>query len=115
MPDSTAKQVLEVRAALAQALGAAEAALETARRRHAAARERHERVVAAAGRQKQKLTAERDARLQEIDERHRADLAALAGAAADAGRRSAPGAAGDPWDCWRPTPGRAADPVPELR
>jgi S-DNA-T family DNA segregation ATPase FtsK/SpoIIIE len=115
MPDSTAQQVLEVRAALAQALGAAEAALETARRRHAAARDRRDRVIAAAGRQKQKLAAERDGRLREIDERHRADLAALAGAAADAGRRSAPGAAGDPWNCWRPTPGRAADPVPELR
>jgi hypothetical protein len=115
MPDTTTQQVLEIRAALAQALGAAEAALEAARRRYAAARERRDRVTAAAVRQKEKLAAERDARLREIDERHRADLAALAGAVAEAGRRGAPGAAGNPWDCWRPTPVQAGDPVPELR
>ena len=115
MPESAAQQVLEVRAALAQALGAADATLEATRRRYAAARNRCDRVTAAAARQKEKLAAERDGRLREIAERHRADLAALAGAAADAGRRSAPGAAGTPWDCWLPTPATTGDPAPELR
>src|SRR6266511_4109307 len=98
MPDSTAQQVLEVRATLAQALGAADAALEAAQRRHLATVERRDRVVAAARQQKVKLAAERDRRLREIAHQYRDNLATLAGAAADAGRRSGPG-----------------DPAPELR
>jgi hypothetical protein len=115
MPDSTAQQVLEVRAALAQALGAADAAWETAQRRHLATVERRDRIVAAARQQKVKMAAERDRRLREIAHQHRDNLATLAGAAAEAGRRSAPGAAGAPWDGWRPAPGVPGEPAPELR
>src|SRR5918997_6701726 len=115
MPDQRAQQVLDVRALLAQALGAGDAALEAARRRHAAAVERRDRIAAAAERQKAKLAQARDNRLREIDHRHHDDLAALAGAAAAAGQAGAPGAAGDPWDRWQPTPGAPGDPAPELR
>ena len=104
MPSPRAQQVLDVRAALAQALGAADTALEAAERRHLAAAERRDRVAAAAERQKVKLAAARDRRLREIDARQHDDLAALAGAAAAAGQAGAPGAAGDPWDTWQPTP-----------
>jgi hypothetical protein len=113
---STTQHVLEVRAALSQALGAADAALAEAQRRHRAARERRDRVAAAADARKVKLAGERDRRLREIDEAHHDDLAALAGAAAAAAVRSAPGAAGTPWERWQPTtPARPGEPVPELR
>jgi S-DNA-T family DNA segregation ATPase FtsK/SpoIIIE len=115
MPDQTAQQVLEVRAALAQALGAADAALAAAQRRHLATVERRDRIRAAAERQKVRLAVERDKRLREIEHEHHDSLGALAGAAAEAAARSAPGAAGAPWDGWRPTPGGAGDPAPELR
>jgi hypothetical protein len=115
MPSPRAQQVLDVRAALAQALGAADTALEEAERRHLAVLERRDRVAAAAERQKVKLAAARDRRLREIDARHHDDLAALAGAAAAAGQAGAPGAAGDPWDTWQPTPARPGESAPELR
>jgi S-DNA-T family DNA segregation ATPase FtsK/SpoIIIE len=115
MPDSTAQQVLEVRAALAQALGAADSEIEAARRRRAAAADRRDRVAAAADRQREKLAGQRDGRLREIAQRHRSDLAALAGAVAEAARAGAPGAAGAGWDDWLPTPGRPGDPAAEVR
>ena len=115
MTDTRAQQVLDVRALLAQALGAADAAVEAARRRHVAAVERRDRIAAAAERQKVKLALARDNRLREIDHRAHDDLAALAGAAAAAGQAGAPGAAGDPWDRWQPTPGKPGDSAPELR
>src|SRR4051812_37517058 len=101
MPDSRAQQALDVRAALAHALGAADAAVGAARRRHLAAIERRDRVTAAAERQKARLALERDRRLREIDLRQHDDLAALAGAAAAAGAAVSPGAAGTPWETWR--------------
>jgi len=115
MPDPRNQQVLDVRAALAQALGAADAALAEAQRRHLAAVERRDRVVAAARRQKAKLAQARDNRLREIGDRRHDDLAALAGAAAAAGQAGAPGAAGEPWDRWQPTPGGPGESAPELR
>ncbi|MCA2218775.1 FtsK/SpoIIIE domain-containing protein [Jidongwangia harbinensis] len=115
MPDSRAEQILDVRAALSHALGAAQAALEAAHQRHRAAVEHRDRVAAAAERKKVKLALQRDRRLHEIDLRHHDDLAALAGAAAAAGVASAPGAAGTAWPDWRPTPGRPGGPAPELR
>ncbi len=113
MPDPRAQQVLDVRALLAQALGAADAAVESARRRHLAAVERRDRIAAAAEKQKVKLALARDSRLRDIDHRAHDDLAALAGAAAAAGQAGAPGAAGDPWDRWQPTPGAPGDSAPE--
>ena len=115
MPDPRNQQVLDIRAALAEALGAAEAELETARRRHLATIERRDRIAAAAERQKIKLAIARDNRLREIDQRQHDDLAALAGAAAAAGQAGAPGAAGEPWDRWQPTPGGPGESAPELR
>ncbi|BFU44168.1 FtsK/SpoIIIE domain-containing protein [Krasilnikovia sp. MM14-A1004] len=112
MAESTTQQVLDVRAGLAHALGAAQSALDAARHRHLAAVERRNRVAAAAEAQKVRLAVERDTRLRDIDHQHHDDLAALAGAAADAGRRGAPGAAGAPWPDWAPTPGV---PASELR
>jgi DNA segregation ATPase FtsK/SpoIIIE, S-DNA-T family len=115
MPDSTAQQVLDVRAGLAHALGAAQNALDTARRRLLSAVERRDRVAAAAEVQKVKLAVERDRRLREIDHRHHDDLAALAGAAAEAGRRGAAGAAGAPWSAFQPAPAAPGAAAPELR
>jgi S-DNA-T family DNA segregation ATPase FtsK/SpoIIIE len=115
MPESTTQRVLEIRAALAQARGAADAALDAARRRHLATVERRDRVAAAAGQQRARLAAERDRRLREIDQQYRSDLAALAGTVAEAGERYAPGAAGAGWADWRPTPGRPGAPAAEVR
>ena len=115
MPDPLAQQALDVRSALAQALGAADVALTEARQRHVAAVERRDRVAAAAERQRVQLALARDNRLRDIAHRHHDDLAALSGAAAAAGQTEARGAAGDPWETWQPTPGMPGDTAPELR
>ena len=115
MPDPLAQQTLDVRAALAQALGAADATLTEAQQRHIAAVERRDRLAAAADRQRVQLAHARDNRLRDIAHRHHDELAALAGAAAAAGQTGAPGAAGDPWESWQPTPGMPGDTAPELR
>jgi S-DNA-T family DNA segregation ATPase FtsK/SpoIIIE len=112
MADSTAQQVMDVRAGLSHALGAAATAMQEAQDAAAAVARRRERVIAAAAARRRKLAAARDERLREIDDRHRADLAAYAEAAAGAAHRAAPGAAGDPWTDWQPTP---QDPAAELR
>ncbi|MDY7087343.1 MAG: FtsK/SpoIIIE domain-containing protein [Actinomycetota bacterium] len=110
MAESTAQQVIGIRAGLSHALGAAAAALDAARREYSRAVERRRRVIEAADARRLKLGAALDARLAEIDEQHRDDLAAYAGAAAKAADRAAPGAAGDPWDDWQATPlDRAAE------
>ncbi|RSM64427.1 cell division protein FtsK [Actinoplanes sp. ATCC 53533] len=115
MPDSKAQQVVEVRAALSHALGAADDTLEAAQRAYEAAVTRRARVVAAARERRIRLAGERDKRLREIDEQHDRDLAALAGAAAETALVAAPGAAGLPWAQWRPTPAGTQVPAPELR
>ncbi|MFI5891340.1 FtsK/SpoIIIE domain-containing protein [Actinoplanes sp. NPDC051513] len=112
MAESTAQQVMDIRAGLSNALGAAEEAVAAAQEAYAAAIARRERVVAAAIARRKKVSETLDSRLREIDDRHRKDLAAFAGAAASAADRAAPGAAGDPWDDWQPTP---FDRAPELR
>ena len=112
MAESTAQQVMDIRAGLSHALGAAAHALAAARGELASAAKRRERVIAAATARRKKVAEARDARLREIDDRHRHDLAAYAGAAAAAADRDAPGAAGDPWDDWQPTP---LDTAAELR
>jgi hypothetical protein len=104
MAESTAQQVMDIRAALSHALGAAEETLAAAREAYAVAGERRERVVAAAIARRKKVAETLDTRLHEIDDRHRKDLAAFAEAAASAADRAAPGAAGDPWGDWQPTP-----------
>jgi hypothetical protein len=110
MAESTAQQVMDIRAGLSHALGAAENALAAAQQAYEAAAERRERVVVAAIARRHKVAEARDARLREIGERHRRDLAAFAEAAAAAADRAAPGAAGDPWDDWQLSPlDRAAE------
>ncbi|GID92608.1 FtsK/SpoIIIE domain-containing protein [Amorphoplanes digitatis] len=115
MPDSRAQQVVEVRAALSHALGAAENAFVAARDEFEAAVTRRARVATAARERRIRLIRERDKRLKEIDEQHERDMAALAGAAAETALAAAPGAAGLPWSRWRPTPAGTQVPAPELR
>jgi hypothetical protein len=115
MPETRPERVLEVRAALSHALGAAQTALQEARARHEAAAERLTRVRQAAAQGRIRLAAERDRRLVEIDHQQHDDLAALAGAAASAAAERAPGAAGADWTGWAPTPGGRAAPAAELR
>jgi S-DNA-T family DNA segregation ATPase FtsK/SpoIIIE len=112
MPDSTTQQVLDVRAGLSHALGAATTALRDAQDARDDAVTRLRRVIVAAVARREKVTAARDGRLREIDERHRLDLAEYAEAAAGAANRAAPGAAGDEWTDWQPTP---LDVAAELR
>ncbi|MBU2664412.1 cell division protein FtsK [Actinoplanes bogorensis] len=112
MAESTAQQVMGIRAGLSHALGAASNALDAARAEYSRAVERRRRVAEAADARRHKLAAARDGRLAEIAEQHRADLSAYVEAAASAADRAAPGAAGDPWDDWQPTP---LDAAAELR
>jgi S-DNA-T family DNA segregation ATPase FtsK/SpoIIIE len=104
MAESTKNRVIEIRTGLSQALGAAQAALERAHDAREAAEARYRRIVAAATARRRKLAAARDERIHEIDSWHDTELSALAGAAAGAADRAAPGAAGEPWHSWEPTP-----------
>ncbi|WP_067507035.1 FtsK/SpoIIIE domain-containing protein [Actinoplanes sp. TFC3] len=115
MPESAAQQVVEVRAALSHALGAAMGSLRAAQQEHENAVTRRGRVVAAARERRARLAHERDKRLHEIDEEHDHNLAELAGAAAETAALAAPGSAGLPWSQWTPTPARSGSPAPELR
>jgi DNA segregation ATPase FtsK/SpoIIIE, S-DNA-T family len=103
---------MDIRAGLSHALGAAETALTAAQSAYQAAIERRERVVQAAIARRRNVAEARDQRMREIDEQSRNDLAAFAEAAARAADRAAPGAAGDTWDDWQPSP---MDTAPELR
>ncbi|MEV6346393.1 FtsK/SpoIIIE domain-containing protein [Actinoplanes sp. NPDC051851] len=110
MAESTKHQVMEIRAGLSHALGAAQTALDQARRDEAEAIAANERVAAAALGRKRKLAASHEERLREIDAWHRTELTKLSGAAAGAADRAAPGAAGEAWHSWEPTPlNRAAE------
>jgi S-DNA-T family DNA segregation ATPase FtsK/SpoIIIE len=73
MPDSTTQHVLDVRAALSHALGAAVTALRAAEDARDDATARLRRVIAAAVARREKVTAARDERLRQIEERHRHD------------------------------------------
>jgi hypothetical protein len=112
MPDPTTQQVMDVRAGLSHALGAANRALDEARAAREEAAAKGRRVTGAADARRRKIAEARDTRLREIEERHRSDLAAYAEAAAGAANRAAPGAAGDDWTDWQPTP---LDTAAELR
>ena len=110
MAESTAQQVIGVRAGLSHALGLAANALAAARAEYSRAVDRRRRVVEAAEARRHKIARARDGRLAEIDQQHDDDLAAYAEAAAAAADRAAPGSAGDPWDDWQATPlDRAAE------
>lgn len=115
MPDSPAQQVVEVRAALSHALGAASDEFRAAEAGHRAALERRDRVVHAAGQRRERIAEERDKRLRQIDEERDREHAKLADAAIETARIAAPGAAGLRWERWQPTPQGSAAPAPELR
>ncbi|GAA1619848.1 FtsK/SpoIIIE domain-containing protein [Actinoplanes couchii] len=104
MAESTKNRVMEIRAGLSHALGAAQIALARAQDAAEAAEARYQRVKAAAGARRRKLAAARDERTVEIDAWHDGELAALAGVAAAAADRAAPGAAGEQWHRWEVTP-----------
>ncbi|GGN08691.1 hypothetical protein FHR83_002641 [Actinoplanes campanulatus] len=108
MAESTKHRVMEIRAGLSHALGAAQVALQRAQAALEEAEARHRKVGAAATARRRKLAATRDERIREIDAWHDTELAALAGAAAGAADRAAPGAAGEPWHSWEVTPLEAA-------
>ncbi|NMO55486.1 cell division protein FtsK [Actinoplanes sp. TBRC 11911] len=103
MAEST-QQVMDIRAGLSHALGAATDAVQAAHDAYEEALDRRRRIVEAAVARRTKVAETRDGRLRDIDQRHHDDLAAYAEAAAHAADRAAPGAAGDPWDDWQPTP-----------
>ncbi|GAA2534040.1 FtsK/SpoIIIE domain-containing protein [Winogradskya humida] len=115
MPESRSQQVVEVRAALSHALGAAKDSLDAAETELEAAIDRRNRVVTAARERRGRLAHERDKRLGEIDEQHERDLAELAETAAETAATAAPGAAGAPWQRWSPTPADSGTTAPELR
>ncbi len=112
---SRTQQILEVRAALSHALGAAQLALAAAESRLTAARQRRDRTREAAARGRRRLAAERDDRLTDIARQRAGDLTRLAAVAAAAAATDAPGAAGAPWSLWQPTPVPRAAAPPELR
>ncbi|MER7442717.1 FtsK/SpoIIIE domain-containing protein [Micromonospora avicenniae] len=115
MADRRAQLVSRVRDTLAEALGAARTRLFAAQTDLTAGRERLSRVRRAAAEVPGRVGAERDRRLAEIDERHAARIAELAGRAAEAARWEAPGAAAEEWSRWHATPAERSEPPGPLR
>ncbi|MER7271282.1 FtsK/SpoIIIE domain-containing protein [Micromonospora carbonacea] len=111
MADRRTQLVTRVRGMLSEALGATRHRLADADAELAAARDRLARVQRAAAAVPEKVGAQRDRRLAEIDARHTARIAELARRAVDAARREAPGAASTDWAQWTATPaGRGETP-----
>ncbi|PZG21936.1 cell division protein FtsK [Micromonospora craterilacus] len=110
MADRRSQLVARVRELLAEALGASRTRSATAQATLATARDRSVRVRRAAAGVPERVGAERDRRLAEIDARHASRLATLARRAAEAATREAPGAGSAEWPVWRPTPADRAEP-----
>ncbi|MBQ1048312.1 cell division protein FtsK [Micromonospora sp. C51] len=110
MADRRNQLVTRVRELLAEALGASRQRSATAQITLSAAHDRAVRVRRAAAVVPERVGAERDRRLAEIDSRHAARLAVLAREAAEAAAREAPGAGSADWPGWRPTPAERAEP-----
>ncbi len=89
---------------LAQA--AARAARDAADAKVAAARRRYEQIRAAAEAVPARAAAERDRRLAGADAKYAQDTRDIAGQALRAAERTAPGAAGTPWQRWQSMPVR---------
>ncbi|GAB2949525.1 FtsK/SpoIIIE domain-containing protein [Micromonospora polyrhachis] len=104
MADVRTQLVVRTRGMLSQALGATRARLAAARSDLDTARDRLARTGAAAHRLPQRVGAERDRRLAEIDEQYAAQITALARRTAEAAGEEAPGAASTAWPDWKPTP-----------
>ncbi|GIJ41946.1 FtsK/SpoIIIE domain-containing protein [Micromonospora andamanensis] len=109
MADRRNQLVTRVRELLAEALGASRDRSAAAQLALTAARERAVRVRQAAAGVPERVGAERDRRLAEIDSRHAARLTVLAREAAEAASREAPGAGSADWPGWRPTPAQRAE------
>ncbi|WP_433528659.1 FtsK/SpoIIIE domain-containing protein [Micromonospora sp. CA-263727] len=110
MADRRSQLVDRVRELLAEALGASRTRSAAAHAALATARERSVRVRRAAAGVPERVGAERDKRLTEIEARHASRLAELARRAAGAATREAPGAGSAEWPVWRPTPADRAEP-----
>ncbi|WP_410809388.1 FtsK/SpoIIIE domain-containing protein [Micromonospora sp. 067-2] len=115
MADRRSQLATRVRDSLAEALGATRTRLSAAQAELTAGRERLARVRRAADAVPQRVGAQRDRRLAEIDALHSARIAELARQAAEAARWEAPGCAGADWTGWTPTPARRAEPPGALR
>ncbi|MEV4659780.1 FtsK/SpoIIIE domain-containing protein [Micromonospora sp. NPDC049301] len=115
MADRRGQLATRVRDTLAEALGATRTRLSAAQADLTAARERLARVRRAAAAVPERVGAQRDHRLAEINARHAARIAELARHAADAARLEAPGCAGADWPKWTPTPTRRVEPPGALR
>ncbi|MET8911986.1 FtsK/SpoIIIE domain-containing protein [Micromonospora sp. NPDC004551] len=115
MADVRAQLVTRVRGMLSEALGATRNRLADADADLAAGRDRLARVRRAAAAVPERVGAQRDRRLAEIDTRHAARIAELARRAAAAAGREAPGAASAPWDRWQATPAARAEPPGAVR
>ncbi|HEX5541419.1 MAG TPA: FtsK/SpoIIIE domain-containing protein [Micromonospora sp.] len=107
--------VARVRRLLAQAQGAPRQRLAAAERDLSAARARLARTREAAEEIPQRVRAERDRRVAEVADRYIARLAPLVGKAAAAATQEAPGAAGEAWTRWRPSPALRHEPPGALR
>ncbi|RIV41381.1 FtsK/SpoIIIE domain-containing protein [Micromonospora radicis] len=110
MADRRNQLVARVREMLAEALGASRARSAAAQLALTGARDRAVRVRRAATGVPERVGAERDRRLAEIDAQHAARLAALARQAAQAAAREAPGAGSAQWSVWQPTPAGRGEP-----
>ncbi|RIW41625.1 cell division protein FtsK [Micromonospora endophytica] len=110
MADRRNQLVGRVRELLADALGASRNRSTAAQTALAGARERAVRVRRAAAGVPERVGAERDRRLAEIESRHSSRLAELVRRAAEAAAREAPGAGSADWSTWRPTPAERAEP-----
>ncbi|TNH21792.1 cell division protein FtsK [Micromonospora orduensis] len=115
MADRRGQLAARIRETLGEALGATRTRLSAAEADLTAGRERLTRVRRAAAAVPQRVGAQRDRRLAEIDARHSARIARLARHAADAALLEAPGCAGADWPGWTPTPTRRAEPPGALR
>jgi hypothetical protein len=115
MADVRAQLVVRVRGMLSHALGGTRARLAAARSDLDGAQDRLIRTRQAAERLPERVRAERDRRIAEINDRYAGQLAGLARRAAEAAGREGPGAAGAPWSDWAPTPVVRGEPAGALR
>ncbi|GAA4156488.1 FtsK/SpoIIIE domain-containing protein [Phytohabitans flavus] len=115
MPDVRTSVVESIRVALSRARASARADQDAAKADLAAAQARLDRVRLAAAQRPARAAAERDSRLADLDAAHTATLADLARQASLASTMRAPGAAGEPWESWHPTPAVQGEPPDLLR
>ncbi|MFY1632004.1 FtsK/SpoIIIE domain-containing protein [Solwaraspora sp. WMMB335] len=104
MPDTRTDLVTAVRRALGHARAAARYHLDAVEAELTEAEQRLKRVQRAAEQVPGRAAAHRDNRLAALATRYGERIATVAGQAAEAARRAAPGAATAEWAGWQPTP-----------